>query len=81
MTPRAILLAWAESGGFAATHGARATNEAIVDDLLALLAREGVVIMQTLRVSQEVRHGALIAASQVRPLDPEPTPGDYRREA
>ena len=37
--------------------------------------------MQTLRVSQEVRHGALIAASQVRPLDPEPTPGDYRREA
>ena len=45
MTPRTILLAWAESGGFAATHGAGATNDAIVDDLLAFLAREGVVIV------------------------------------
>lgn len=45
MTPRTILLAWAESGGFAATHGAGATNEAIVDDLLAFLAREGVAIV------------------------------------
>ena len=45
MTPRTILLAWAESGGFAATHGAGASNEAIVDDLLAFLAREGVAIV------------------------------------
>ena len=45
MTPRAILLAWAESGGFAATHGAGATNEAIVADLLAFLDKAGVVIV------------------------------------
>ena len=45
MTPRTILLAWAESGGFAATHGAGATSEAIVDDLLAFLSHKHVAIV------------------------------------
>ena len=58
MTPRTILLAWAESGGFAATHGAGASNEAIVDDLLAFLAREGVAI-----VPREPTEAILDAAS------------------
>ena len=62
MTPRAILLAWAESGGFAATHGAGATNEAIVDDLLAFLAREGVVI-----VPRELTAAMIIEGGQLMP--------------
>ena len=45
MTARDVLLAWAESGGFAAVHGGGASNEAIVDDLLAFLRREGQVIV------------------------------------
>jgi len=44
--PRALVLAWAESGGFAATHGAGASPEAIVDDLLAFLARKGYAIVR-----------------------------------
>lgn len=36
---RATLLAWAQSGGFAAVHNQGATDVAIVDDLLVWLAR------------------------------------------
>ena len=38
---RAVLLAWAESGGFAATHGAGATSEEIADDFLGYARRIG----------------------------------------
>lgn len=40
---RQILLAWVNSGGFAATHSAnpRAVDEAIVDDLLRFLKEAG----------------------------------------
>lgn len=41
---KAALLAWAESGGFAALHSGGASNEAIVEDLLDYLAREGLAI-------------------------------------
>ena len=37
MTDREILLAWAESGGFAATHGENASNLEIVNNLLEFL--------------------------------------------
>jgi hypothetical protein len=40
-TPRSLLLSWATSGGFAATHAAGAGDGAIVDDLLAYLAARG----------------------------------------
>ena len=41
MTPRDTLIAWASSGGFAATHEAGATEGAIADDLLRFLADRG----------------------------------------
>lgn len=46
---KVVLLAWAESGGFAATHGAGATSEAIVEDLLGFLEREGWALVRRSR--------------------------------
>lgn len=42
------LLAWAASGGFAATHGAkpRAADEATVEDLLRWLERHGLAVQE-----------------------------------
>lgn len=37
MTAREVLLAWAKSPGFAAIHNGQATDEQIVDDLIAYL--------------------------------------------
>lgn len=42
---RAVLIAWANSGGFAAVHNAGATDAQIVDDLLAYLDRRGFLII------------------------------------
>ena len=45
---KAMLLEWSQSGGFAATHAAdpRASDEAIVDDLLRWLASRGLAIQE-----------------------------------
>ncbi len=51
---RAVLLEWAESGGFAAVHGAAASNEAIVDDLLKYLRERCLTIIRD-RVAQVLR--------------------------
>ena len=40
-TPEAVILAWANSGGFAATHDQGATPEAIADDMLRFLQAVG----------------------------------------
>ena len=40
-TAREALLAWAKSEGFAAIHNGTATDEQIVDDLLAFLKSKG----------------------------------------
>ena len=40
-TPEAVILAWANSGGFAATHDQGATPEAIADDMLRFLQTVG----------------------------------------
>lgn len=37
MTAREVLLAWAKSPGFAAIHNGAATDEQVVDDLVAWL--------------------------------------------
>lgn len=47
MAARDTLLAWAQSGGFAAVHNQGATDVAIVDDLLAWLARHEMALCQT----------------------------------
>ena len=70
MTPRTILLAWAESGGFASTHGAGASNEAIVDDLLAFLTREGVAIVPR-EPTEAMLDAAAVRPSRVHPLPPD----------
>lgn len=41
MSARSLILAWAESGGFAATHAAGASSEAIADDLIRFLREKG----------------------------------------
>lgn len=43
--PRAAVLAWAASPGFAAVHNAQATNEAIADHLIAWLREAGFEIV------------------------------------
>jgi hypothetical protein len=48
-----LFLAWAESGGFAATHDAGATSEAIVDDLLTFLRKKGVALFLVGDVMQD----------------------------
>jgi hypothetical protein len=42
---RSILIAWAQSEGFAAVHNGGATDEQIVDDLLAYLDRSELEIV------------------------------------
>ena len=46
MNARSVLIAWAQSEGFAAVHNGQATDEAIVDDLLAYLERQGFEVVE-----------------------------------
>ena len=43
---RAAILAWAQSGGFAATHNAGASDDAIASDMLRYFRRYGVKIVR-----------------------------------
>jgi hypothetical protein len=45
-SPRAVLIAWAKSEGFAAVHNGVATDEQIVDDLLAYLDKRGFDVVE-----------------------------------
>ena len=45
MTAHEVLLAWAKSEGFAAIHNGEATDEQIVDDLMAWLAARNVALV------------------------------------
>lgn len=47
MTARPILIAWAQSEGFAAVHNGAATDEQIVDDLLSYLEERGFGVLST----------------------------------
>lgn len=44
MTVREILVSWANSEGFAAVHNGAATDEQIVDDLLAFRWKQGFIV-------------------------------------
>jgi hypothetical protein len=44
MSVREILVAWANSEGFAAIHNGTATNEQIIEDLLKFLWNNGCIV-------------------------------------
>jgi hypothetical protein len=69
MTARAVLIAWAQSEGFAAVHNGAATDERIVDDLLAYLLERGFEVVERDAVRGEDRRIGELATALDDPIE------------